>query len=117
MKPFNLEAALAGAKVITRDGSEVTQLTLFDIVRDGYVLYGVLNSEIHSWLANGKYYRIDESNNDLFMAPVKIEQWVARYGNYLHLDCSYDTEAECKALHQLASGYHKIEWEEADETI
>lgn len=117
MKPFNLEAALAGAKVVTRDGDEVTQLTLFNVSKDGYVLYGVLNFEVHSWLVNGKYYRIDESNNDLFMAHVKIEQWVARYGNYLHLDSIYDTEAECKAAHQLASDYHKIEWEEADETV
>ena len=31
MKPFDLEKALNGAPVITRDGREVTQLHLFDV--------------------------------------------------------------------------------------
>lgn len=111
MKPFNLEAALAGARVIIRDGSEVTQLTLFDMVRDGYVLYGVLNYEIHSWLANGKYYRIDESNNDLFMASNTKSIWVARVGDGIRIG-AHPTKWECEEAHPDADDYHEITYEE-----
>lgn len=112
MKPFNLEAALAGAKVITRDGSEVTQLTMFNVDKDGYVLFGVLGNQVHSWLISGRYFRVDESDSDLFMAPETCEVWIARFGNRLSFNNVYGTEAECRSAYPLASEYHKIEWEE-----
>lgn len=42
MKPFDLEKALAGERVVTRDGDEVTQITKFDLIRSEYFIRGVV---------------------------------------------------------------------------
>ena len=81
MKPFNLEKALAGEPVVTRDGNPVTQLIKFEaIVEDGYLLYGVVNNKIRNFLESGKYDKTFESHSlDLFMA--EPERWVNVYFN------------------------------------
>lgn len=112
MEPFNLHAALSGAKVVTRDGSEVTQLVKFNIDKAGYVLYGVLKSEVHSWLINGRYFIVDEANNDLFMAPTAKFVWVARFGDGPCVLHGFSTLEQCQSAHPDADGYHRIEWEE-----
>jgi hypothetical protein len=78
MKPFNLERALAGAPVVTRDGREVTQLKLFDIPGDTDPLWGVVNECLESWTADGRW-RDEEDSLDLFMAPVVKEGWAGIY--------------------------------------
>ena len=70
MKPFNLEAALAGAKVVTRDGREVTQLVLFE-ADHSQLLRGVVNRVIVPFYTNGQYNITGYDFNDLFMAPTK----------------------------------------------
>lgn len=75
---FDLEKALAGAKVITRDGREVTQLTRFDIYGN-YPLIGVINKQKETFQINGKFQDSGESTADLFMAPEKISCWVNVY--------------------------------------
>ncbi len=79
MKPFDLEKALAGEPVVTRDGRPVTQLIKFEaIVEDGYVIYGVVNNKIFNFLDSGKYDKTFESHCfDLFMA--EPERWVNVY--------------------------------------
>jgi hypothetical protein len=81
MKPFDLEKALAGELVVTRDGNPVTQLIKFEaIVEDGYLLYGVVNNKIRNFLESGKYDKTFESHSlDLFMA--EPERWVNVYFN------------------------------------
>lgn len=67
-KPFNLEEALAGARVVTRDGNEVTQLHKFDADEDE-CLIGVSKGKILSWNTNGIYFNLLlESSQDLFIA-------------------------------------------------
>ena len=73
MKPFDLKAALAGAKVITRDGREVFSVrhypdnpvwrTVLADVRgeDGVII----NLDYYS---NGRYRSVREDVEDLFMA-------------------------------------------------
>lgn len=65
MKPFNLEEALNGAKVVTRDGREVTQLIKFN-ADEHETLYGVANKEIISWDDKGKF-QFDDHILDLFI--------------------------------------------------
>lgn len=77
MKPFNLERALAGDKVVTRDGREVTQLTKFDCEDD--CLAGVLENNAKTWRANGRYTKYEETCLDLFMAPKTVKRWVNFY--------------------------------------
>ena len=80
MKPFNLEEALAGKKVITRDGDEVLQITSFSTDnQNGYSVVGVLNGEIDTWSNQGAYSicRSGKHPRDLFMA----EEEIAKYQN------------------------------------
>lgn len=68
MKPFNLEAALAGEPVVTRDGRRVTQLTMFDGLSDR-CLAGVIDGILLQWDKNGRRYKVDSREaENLFMA-------------------------------------------------
>ena len=108
MRPFNLEAALAGAPVVTRDGREVTQLVMFDC-HDNLPVAGVLDGIIHLWSIEGKSgpYKFD-----LFMAPTKKTGWVARLTEGHVASVVLSTESECKAWYPNAHSYHEITWEE-----
>lgn len=113
MKPFNVEDALNGAPVCTRDGRPVTQLVKFDC-DDHWAIFGVVNKRCVSWSRTGQAPR---SALDLFMAPLKKNGWVARekytdnnvdfvYGMI------YPSEESAKMNCPNALGFHKIEWEE-----
>lgn len=75
MKPFNLEKALAGAPVVTRDGKEVTQLHWFELGAHAYPLFGVIHYEskqiVKSFTKDGEEYTNMDSVNDLFMKTTK----------------------------------------------
>lgn len=75
-KSFNLEQALAGKPVVTRDGRIVEQLTKFD-TSDEFCIFGVVDKKIYSYLENGNQWNTIESEEDLFMAPEK--KWVNVY--------------------------------------
>lgn len=79
MNKFNLERALSGEKVITRDGIEVDQFIRFDC-EDGDCLRGVVNGSIESFYPCGSYHSGDEVDvYDLFMAPKKLSGFVNVY--------------------------------------
>ena len=83
MIEFNLEKALAGDKVITRDGGEVTQLVVFE-TEHGPMLYGYeVNSDmVESWEIDGSYFDVPrESGDDLFMDPCQLSGFVNVYPN------------------------------------
>lgn len=88
--PFNLEKALAGEKVITRDGREVTQLTWVDFRKTGTNrLIGVVTNNDVEWFGvweiNGKNCanRLPH-RNDLVMAPKQKIQKSGWMGIYTH---------------------------------
>jgi hypothetical protein len=72
MKPFDLNAALNGAKVVTRDGREVKQLTLFSALDESQPVVGICNHQIEHWDRDGRYHvnTWEETIYDLFMADV-----------------------------------------------
>ena len=72
--PFNLQRALAGDKVVTRGGREVTQLTRFDC-KTSFTVVGVMDGAVHTWKEDGRYVE-QSSRYDLFMAPKTIKRWV-----------------------------------------
>jgi len=79
MKKFNLSEALEGKVVVTRDGTKVEQLILFNAENDKeFVLYGVLNGNIDSWTKDGKIG--GEGNRaskwDLYMAEDGKSIWI-----------------------------------------
>ena len=83
MKDFNLEKALAGEKVITKDGRKVTQLTCFEDIADHnpMVVYGVVDGEVDSWTAEGFYHSVQVKNCEanLLMEPKKLSGFVNIY--------------------------------------
>jgi hypothetical protein len=91
-KPFDLERALAGDPVVTREGRTVTQLVKFDVGGAIDVVYGVFDGHISSWSVNGRYWSDCESKHDIFMAPKKRTVWVNLYGDGLCY--RYDSKAE-----------------------
>jgi galactose mutarotase-like enzyme len=78
LEKFDLEKALNGAKVVTRDGREVTQLTKFE-ARDSWELYGVVDGKVCEWFSNGIYAGPHNPNNDLFLAVEPQRIWVNAY--------------------------------------
>jgi hypothetical protein len=81
MKPFDLEKALSGAKVVTRDGRKVTELHFFKNSDDSQPLLGMLEGDrdIFSWGINGKYNSPNVASFDLFMETKVIKGYVNVY--------------------------------------
>jgi hypothetical protein len=100
MEKFNIDRALAGEPVITRDGKEVTQLVYFHDVIHKYCVYGVVGDQVKTWCIDGKFFYDDpsERNADLFMKPKENAIWINVYKRSdggLIIDY-YDSEAETK---------------------
>lgn len=119
MRPFNLERALAGDPVVTRDGDSVGHIML---VPDIYNLSCpvLFVTEYGSWNVrkDGRLYSNKESSLDLFMGPVKKEGWVNLYSSFkggVYTGRIYGTKEEaiknkCNSTSSLATT--KLEWEE-----
>lgn len=88
-KPFNLEAALKGEPVVTRDGRSVVDLKRFETVDK---IYGVLAGYVSGWHLSGTYNSSGEHKADLFMAvpePKMREIWLNLYPDSVY---GYATE-------------------------
>jgi hypothetical protein len=72
MKPFNLQAALAGAKVVTRNGNKV-EIGCYN--KDYNSLLGWVDRVAYTWTGGGKSGRSDDTE-ELFMAPTERKEWV-----------------------------------------
>ena len=99
-KPFDLERALAGDKVVTRDGREVTEIHQFKTVSSMYEIYCVVNGVVYAVSQEGVYcYSKDGEvdKKDLFMAPKtkKFEAWVNVY-IYGFACVTYNTKKEAE---------------------
>jgi hypothetical protein len=78
LEKFDLEKVIYGARVVTRDGLEVTQLSKFDTHRN-LCLYGVVNDEVECWTIDGQYLERRTSNMDLFLVGKVQSIWVNIY--------------------------------------
>jgi hypothetical protein len=73
MKPFNLERALAGDTVITRDGRGISEFHYFATAdNEEYPVFAVIDSEVYGFTTDGKEFtpingKETESDLDLFM--------------------------------------------------
>lgn len=126
-KPFNLEAAKAGAPVMTRDSRPV-RILAFDVKSEEYPVVAVVPTHdgkyenVEVYTNNGKYNDDEyddmaaEHDYDLVMAPVKHRMWVNVYkeGQY-QIGNLFDTEVEAVKNGERVSAYITtvpIEWEE-----
>jgi hypothetical protein len=93
MKPFNLEEAKAGKKVVTRGGREVTQITSFNVTESKYRIVGVIDGKyLESWKEDGMSCDGEKNFSDLFMVTEKKTVWVNIYTDFLDVDkCGYFT--------------------------
>jgi hypothetical protein len=98
MKPFDLEAAKAGKKVVTRDGKPV-EILKWDMDGVYPIVACVNNSDVYTFGENGSELFGIESEDDLFMAAETVELWVNVYysisGYYFpsHYLCNTKEEA------------------------
>lgn len=121
MKPFDLQAALNGAPVVTRDGRPVKIAGYnSDAAIPNQKILGWVDGTVLSWGENGNYFR-GGSPIDLFMASTKKEGWVNIHrfpeGSIRDLFCAgpFDTEDQAKKALCFPIKFAttvKIEWEE-----
>jgi hypothetical protein len=96
MKEFNLERALAGEPVITRNGKKVTELHLFKNEALIQPLYGTIegDEDVLQWTTFGIFNPVKETSWDLFMAEQKKSIWVNVYkltNGEMCIGCSYSS--------------------------
>jgi len=81
MKPFNLQEALAGKPVVTRDGRSVTDFHVFPTAEYQKVYAVVGGDRVTGFSEKGTYYNNGITNGrDLFMVSEKKEGWVNVWG-------------------------------------
>jgi hypothetical protein len=109
MKKFNLQEALAGKPVISREGKQVTQLHLFNINESStYSLFGVVDNDIQSFTKDGKWDKnSNEGSRDLFMEPeVAYVNVYKGCGGYT-LGTLYTTREEAETMANKDKDYIK----------
>ena len=124
MKPFDLEKAKAGAKVVTRDGTRA-RMVCFDLKgrqpigvavehrnEDGTVI-----EVLRSCGKDGRYYtgtaQDGDTRLDLFMAPEKryVAVWLKNNGDAAVHPTTFKSKEHClDALHPF-SGFQIVEFE------
>ncbi len=84
MKPFNLERALAGDRVVTRNGLEVIELQYFK-KRERFKVLALIevevgeNGEFKAYNDDGTFCQKMNAHYDLFMAPKVKTYYVNLY--------------------------------------
>ena len=115
MKPFNLEEALAGKPVQTRDGQLVKIGAYNPDATKTHRVVGWIEGNVSSWYENGSYVNDEVHIRDLFMAPETKVVWVLlfAYDKYLYSQV-YKTEEMAKEKSEGLNysytnlGVHKI---------
>ena len=83
MKPFDLEAAKAGAPIVTRDGRPARFIAHVGEAQPSQRLVVLIDGGVYTKFEDGSYLgrpgRGGETGNDLFMAPTKRAVWVNLY--------------------------------------
>lgn len=99
LKPFNLERALSGEPIVTRDGMKVLQIAHFPLSTHVDEKLSVLlddASGIHSFYENGRYVGNGEWNDseyDLFMLPKTKKFWIGISMENPNYNMNYTTNA------------------------
>ena len=99
LKPFDLEAALNGAEVVTRSGKQVSELVYLKTIRNSnYKVLASIDGELETYSDKGAYHSDISSEFDLFMKPQQVTKWVNIYSTKSgYLTCGgglFDTKEE-----------------------
>ena len=79
LKPFDLEAALNGAAVVTREGKEVTEVVVLKTMIYARNVLAIIDGELYWFHQDGKVAEDVEYNIDLFMKTTQVTKWVNIY--------------------------------------
>jgi hypothetical protein len=83
MKPFNLQEALAGKPVVTRNGRPVKIAGYNPDAKPQWKLAAWVDGNLDAWYTDGTQTcngnRLTDS--DLFMAPTERKEWIVRVAN------------------------------------
>lgn len=123
LKPFNLKAAKAGAKVVTRDGHPARILCTDCKDENRYTVIASImhrgEESVERYSVDGEWYRGKENDLDLFMVPTKRQGWVniLRPSTSCERVCEevYATQQEAEEEGKRWSCYVvtvPVEWEE-----
>lgn len=84
MKPFDLEAAIRGEPVVTRDGRDA-KFGAYNPDADALCsVVGWIGDRPHSWSKDGRFNFMDFDPRDLFMKTKTVERWVVVYNSDYH---------------------------------
>jgi hypothetical protein len=108
LKPFDLQKALNGAKVVARDGREMLNIAYLPDAPDNQQVICVIRSksgakEVYHYYPGGNMW-LDPNNkhaSDLFIVPVEKEYWTVTYTgtvtkSIFSSGCLLDTEQLAK---------------------
>jgi hypothetical protein len=126
MQPFNLEKALAGATVVTRDGIPATDFHYFEREKSVFNVSALVDGYVHSFTKRGEYCLGVEHEYDLFMDTVSRTMWGIMYrdcaddnGNLYLYPFLYPTEENARSeierlinVGKKAIKVFPIEWDE-----
>ena len=96
MKPFNLEQALAGKPVVTRDGRPVKIAGYNPDAKPQWKLAAWVDGNLDAWYTDGT--QTGKSNmptdSDLRMAPTERKEWIVRcvFGDAVWCEGPFPTE-------------------------
>lgn len=114
-KPFNLQEALAGKKVITRDGRPVKIAGFDSDAEPSFEIVGWASGVAASWSIYGQYHNNGKSDADLFMVCRTKDVWVVLYEYRISMSSKvFNTLEDAKAFSNTISptyiqlGIHKI---------
>lgn len=99
MEPFDLERALAGEPVVTRDGREVTEIHFFKTDQGDYPLIAVIDENQEAFTKDGFFASSrEECESDLFMKPKVVEGWINVYqeGDSIWTSFAHESEERAK---------------------
>lgn len=121
LKPFDLEKAKQGAKVVTRDGRTV-RIICWDRVESTYPIVALVKDkdgteeEIETYTLDGACVVEQKHDLDLFMAPTTVERWVnvfkGRCGYYFSYYKSEQEALKHKDDYDNYIATAKLSWEE-----
>jgi hypothetical protein len=105
-KPFNLQAALDGAPVVTRDGRSVKIAGYNEDAKDGNDIAAWVGGVILCWYKNGSYSTDFNCQHgyDLFMAPTERKEWIVRGANGNVVFGPYKVKAHAESCYLVDQG-------------
>ena len=124
MAPFNLDEYLKNPsrKVVTRDGRAVKIYCTDYIDKCGLFVIGKIegNAYSYSFREDGRFLDHKETDNDLFFAPEKHEEWVNIFKDsngdaFLGKSRIFESKEEAEEYGKSCERYVttvKIEWEQ-----